>query len=514
MKCILYPRVSSLAQLDGTSMQTQEAECREWAERNGYTVEAVFREEGVSAKTADRRCLIEALEFLRHQDGEIDAFVVWKIDRFARSSHDYHVLRASLLGMGCHLISVTEPIDDSPAGRLMGSIIADIAQFDNEVRAQRAKTSMQELAQSGYWVWMAPTGYACARTPDGRPTLEPDEHAPAISRAFEMILSGKTQADARRFLHAAGVRGARGGTLSAQGVRQILENPIYAARLVSKLTGGVPVPGRWGPLVSSSVFDRVQGILTGTAQQVPRHRTREEFPLRGWVRCGICERPMTASFSRGKSGKRYPYYHCPTCRGQRASLLDFEGAWEDHLAAHALNEDETTLWMETVRRELSGALRQASHARTERRKKLTRLHNQRERLIDLLADGTLDAQSYKRKSIEINNEIAILELDDTPQKLEEMDLDAAIRFAGTLSSNPARMWKKAGFQGKREIQSLFFPGGASWTKAGFRTPQKHCALTAYSRQGAACQKWHASYDRVGTLVDFMGRCEAVRLLVA
>ena len=55
MNGIIYCRVSSKEQVDGTSLESQEAACRDYAHRNGIEVVKVFIERGESAKFADRR---------------------------------------------------------------------------------------------------------------------------------------------------------------------------------------------------------------------------------------------------------------------------------------------------------------------------------------------------------------------------------------------------------------------------------------------------------------------------
>jgi hypothetical protein len=41
----------------------------------------------------------------------------------------------------------------------------------------------------------------------------------------------------------------------------------------------------------------------------PRRRNHPDFRLRGFVRCDVCGRPLTGSWSKGRNG-HYAYYHC------------------------------------------------------------------------------------------------------------------------------------------------------------------------------------------------------------
>src|SRR5581483_10156288 len=111
MNGIIYCRVSSKEQVDGTSLESQESACREYARQNAIHVANVFIERGESAKFADRTQLLELLEFCRASENGIRALLVWKIDRLARNVGDHFNIKASLLKHQVRVISVTEPID-------------------------------------------------------------------------------------------------------------------------------------------------------------------------------------------------------------------------------------------------------------------------------------------------------------------------------------------------------------------------------------------------------------------
>ncbi len=65
-KAVLYLRVSTEEQVDNFSLGTQEEICRKEAEKRGYQVIEMFREEGRSAKSiTGRPVLIQLLEYCR-----------------------------------------------------------------------------------------------------------------------------------------------------------------------------------------------------------------------------------------------------------------------------------------------------------------------------------------------------------------------------------------------------------------------------------------------------------------
>ena len=96
MKGIIYTRVSSDEQVKGTSLELQEELCRRYCKEKDIEVLAVIKEEGESAKTADRKEFLRAIEFARKNKGKVQAYVVAKVDRFARNTGDHFYVRKTL----------------------------------------------------------------------------------------------------------------------------------------------------------------------------------------------------------------------------------------------------------------------------------------------------------------------------------------------------------------------------------------------------------------------------------
>ncbi len=156
---IIYCRVSSKEQVEGTSLGFQEAQCREYAKREGIEILRVYIEKGESAKTANRTEFNKAINHCSEKKGMVGYFIVWKIDRFARNSDDHSVVRVILKRYGTQLRSVTEPIDNSPMGRMTENMLAAMAEFDNSSRAERTKGGQLTRLNEGVWCWHAPVGY-------------------------------------------------------------------------------------------------------------------------------------------------------------------------------------------------------------------------------------------------------------------------------------------------------------------------------------------------------------------
>ena len=188
-KGIIYCRVSSTEQVENTSLESQERNCREYAKREGIEIIAdPFIEKGESAKTADRTEFIKAINFCSNKKNRVTHFIVYKLDRFARNQNDHVVTQTTLRRYGVALRSVTEPIDETPIGRVMEGVISVFAEFDNNVRTERSKGGMMEKIKKGVWVWQSPLGYY--RPFQGSNIAPETTTAPFIAMIFEEYAKG------------------------------------------------------------------------------------------------------------------------------------------------------------------------------------------------------------------------------------------------------------------------------------------------------------------------------------
>src|SRR5918995_3899517 len=187
---VIYIRVSTKEQTENLSLATQLKTCEEYCGHQGFEVVARFREEGESAKTADRTELQKLLHFCRTNKGRVQFVVVFNLTRFAREKYDHFALRAHLKSLGISLRSATEPIDDTATGKLMEGVLAAFAQFDNDVRSDRTRAGMQEALRRGRWTFLGPLGYLNAPR-SMRQSLIPDpERAAIVRRIFKQYATG------------------------------------------------------------------------------------------------------------------------------------------------------------------------------------------------------------------------------------------------------------------------------------------------------------------------------------
>jgi DNA invertase Pin-like site-specific DNA recombinase len=139
----LYARVSTF---DQHTIPLQIRALREYAARRGWTIAIQVKEVGSGAGQRElREKLIEAA---RRRD--IDAVLVWRLDRWGRSVADLVSTLQELEHLGVGFVSLTEALDlTTPSGRAMAGLLAVFAQFEREILRERVRAGLAHARQNG-----------------------------------------------------------------------------------------------------------------------------------------------------------------------------------------------------------------------------------------------------------------------------------------------------------------------------------------------------------------------------
>ena len=473
MKAVIYCRVSTKDQVSNLSLPTQRKACVEYCQRQGYDVDRVFVEEGESAKTADRTELKKLLAHCRQNKGRLHAVIVYSLSRFAREKHDHHVLRAQLATLGVTLRSVTEPIDDSSTGKLMEGIIASMAQFDNDVRAERTIAGMKARLDRGGWTFPPPLGYIKGVDCNANKTILPDpQRAHLVTEAFELYASGLySKQQVLDIINSKGLTTRNGKRLSGQTFFQLLRKPIYAG-ILSVPTWGIRQPSNSAALVDLETFERVQALLEGRMPSVtPRRRANPDFPLRHFVRCSHCDRPLTASWSKGRT-QRYAYYRCHnrSCRAVNVRREEMEQLFVDFLQGLEPKPEYLRLFGEIIVDVWKQKQKQATELHDAAARCLAHTNERKNRLVEAFVyERTIDHVTYQQQLDKLNEEITLAELEERDARIEELDVQAAVGFAEYVLLNAARLWSEFNLEQKQRLQQVIFPKGLQFGNGIYRT---------------------------------------------
>lgn len=139
----LYARVSKH---DQQTLSPQIRAMREYAAKRDWTIALQVKEVGSGA--AQRESREQLLDAARRR--EIDAVLVWRLDRWGRSLADLVATLQELAELQVGFVSLTEALDmTTAAGRAMAGLLSVFAQFEHDLLRERVRAGLAEARLNG-----------------------------------------------------------------------------------------------------------------------------------------------------------------------------------------------------------------------------------------------------------------------------------------------------------------------------------------------------------------------------
>jgi site-specific DNA recombinase len=458
-RACLYLRVSTKEQTKNFSLETQFKACTDLCEENDWEIAGTFRDEGESAKTTDRPEFQKMIDFATKKSNGIGYVVVYNVSRFARNNEDHVAVRAILRKAGATLRSVTEPIDDTPEGRLMEGISSVVAQYDNDQKARRTRQGMLQRLQKGQWTHQAPLGYVKVGEREAA-TLRPDpDKGPLVRKAFELMATGlHTEKQVLETITSDGLRTKKDQRLGLSMLNKMLRNRIYEG--VMEVEGFGTFPGKFEPLVGRELFANVQAVLDGRRPTVvPHDRNNPDYPLRRFIRCGKCDSPLTGSAPKGRNGTPYPRYHCFRCGAVSVPKQHMETLFLEGLRKLRANSDVFPLFADIVTDVCATRNADAQRVAIKLTKDLAALRERQVRLVDLYADGKLSESMYALRIEALEDEVEKLEAELDRASRHLVEPAGALAFGKELMGNAGPLWRASKLADRQRLQLAIYPKG-------------------------------------------------------
>jgi putative DNA-invertase from lambdoid prophage Rac len=143
MKMGLYARVSTH---DQQTLALQREAMTAYATQRGGSIVITVEEIGSGVnERLQREALMRAA-----RRREIDAIVVWRLDRWGRSLADLVVTLQELQALGVGFISLHEALDfTTPTGRAMAGMLSVFAEFERDILRERVKAGIAQARKRG-----------------------------------------------------------------------------------------------------------------------------------------------------------------------------------------------------------------------------------------------------------------------------------------------------------------------------------------------------------------------------
>lgn len=260
MRCAIYARKSAdeRSTVSLRTIDNQRTLCEHHIlarSGEGWTVlPTLYEDEGWSGASLARPALDRLLADI--DAGEVDAVVVYKLDRLSRSLSDFLALLERFEGAGVAFVSTTQSFDTATSvGRLTLNILLSFAQFERELIGERTRDWVAGARRRGIWT-SGPVPYGYQRH-EGR--LRPHEERAAIVRwSFRRFLKVRCFGDLALELNAAGHRNRFGRTFDGRTVKVMIENRVYLGEMSHR---GETVLDTHEPIIGKAAWRKAQQVV-------------------------------------------------------------------------------------------------------------------------------------------------------------------------------------------------------------------------------------------------------------
>ncbi len=418
MKGVLYNRVSSDEQADGFSLEAQEKEGIEYADKNKIEIVKIFIV-AESASHEGRQTFNEAINYLlKHSD--VTVLLVSKMDRAIRNLGDMAWIDeiAHKNGKQIHFYHEGWKYDKD-------STIADFYRFGfmsvmatgfSRNLSDITKIGLKKKAESGQFPGSAPFGYK-----NNKEThmieVDPDEARWAV----RIKKLAATEISIEKIKDAIAKEGCPYKLVSSK-IERIIKSTFYIGRFEwNKETYN----GHYAALIDKKLHDAAVAGLSRLNK--PRQKT-QFITYRGLMTCGVCGCAITAE----RRKEKYVYYHCTWRKGNCDNIeymeqKELEKQFEQILdniyidkekADIVLLELEQNSGKEVALRESKRALLKQEYERVKSRSKLAYEDKLDGKLLEI--DWVKKDREWKDKLLSLETEIKNLECCSMLQSLDTL----------------------------------------------------------------------------------------------
>lgn len=455
---VALARVSSREQeREGFSLAIQEDALQRYAQQNGGSIIRLFKIAETASKRDERKTFKEMVSFAKKNSATLNGLLFYKVDRAARNLFDYVELERLESEYGVPFISISQPTENNPAGRMMRRTLANMASFFTEQMAVDISQGINRRVQEGWFPGKASYGYRNVRA-NGRRVVEIDPAASAnVRRIFQLYAYGnQTLEGIVARLHEEGAT-YRPSTphFNRTSVHNVLNDRAYIGEIRYH---DAWYAGKQEPIIDRLTWDRVQALLG-----VGNNQSHTMTYAAGLIHCAYCGHQITGEIKskKTKTGDRsYSYYFCTQYRTPehprtRVTESDIDKQILSLFDKIRIDDQELRDWFRTViQLQTENSQSDSVAQRDELQRQASLLVAQQDRLLNLHLAGDIDQQTFAHKQTELRDRVASikLQLDAVDRSHDEMAELAVKVFE--LSQTLRAQWLTADYAAKRRILEI------------------------------------------------------------
>jgi DNA invertase Pin-like site-specific DNA recombinase len=401
----IYCRISKDRVGAGLGIERQEADCRELANRLGWTVTTVHTDNDISAYSGKPRPGYGAL-LADLETGRVNAVLAWHTDRLHRSpvELEHYIAVCDTRAVPTHCVKAG-PLDlATPSGRLVARQLGAVARYEVEHMIERQKAAKLQAAQAGKF---RGGRRAFGFEPDGV-TVRPSEAAHVLD-ATHRVLHGESLGSIARGWNSQGIASSMGAQWTSMSVHDLLVRARNAGLVEHD---GEPITKAcWPAIVPEDTWRAVRVLLADPARRNPRSTDRRWLGS-GLYLCGVCNDGTTMRSASVVGSNRHRHRATYRCKAG------------PHLARIAQTVDEYVTAVVLARLsqpDAAGLLRENTSVDTQGlSSEATALRVRLDELAGLFAEGAVTGAQLTEGTARIR------------QRLNEVE----IQLAGAVAGSP------------------------------------------------------------------------------
>jgi DNA invertase Pin-like site-specific DNA recombinase len=126
----------------------QTSDLKRYCDQRGFEVYKEYCDQGISGVKDKRPALDELVADAKKR--KFDVVLVWRFDRFARSTKHLITALEEFRHLGIEFISYQENIDtSSPLGKAMFTIVSAIAELERNILLERVRAGLKRAKENG-----------------------------------------------------------------------------------------------------------------------------------------------------------------------------------------------------------------------------------------------------------------------------------------------------------------------------------------------------------------------------
>lgn len=323
MNVVGYLRVSTSEQTEGFSLDAQEHEIRTYCKKNGYNLIRIYRDEGITGTSMEERIDFQNMLYDISKDNNIDAVLVWKLSRLTRRlAHLLNIVEV-LEQHNTGLIVTNDNLDTSTTfGKAIISMSGIFAEMERENIVSACRLGMRQRAREGKWNGGRVFGY---KTNTEKELEIQEEEAKIVREIFNLFaIESWGYKKIASTLNVRGLKTVKGREWSINGIKTIIDNPIYVGmirwgvhefwnkkRRAGKTDEFVLVQGKHIPIITEEIWEKTQ-VIRKVRGKKPEKSYEGNFLLTGLLKCPQCGSTMISHKVKKykRPGEYYRYYAC------------------------------------------------------------------------------------------------------------------------------------------------------------------------------------------------------------